>query len=111
MQSKQELSESGQDIRPQKEQHFNMECEININCCSLSLSAVGPGRVQEDYRRKVERGVREFWYFLHSEVKKLSHVDPAALQTHSDTLLHDLGHQQRLRAHTHTHAKQNSFSQ
>ncbi|MCJ8743856.1 hypothetical protein PDJAM_G00099110 [Pangasius djambal] len=56
---------------------------------------VGPGRVQEDYRRKVERGVREFWYFLRSEVKKLSHVDPAALQTHTDTLLHDLGHQQR----------------
>lgn len=51
--------------------------------------------MQEDYRRKVERGVREFWYFLRSEVKKLSHVDPAALQTHTDTLLHDLGHQQR----------------
>lgn len=57
--------------------------------------------MQEDYRRKVERGVREFWYFLRSEVKKLSHVDPAELQKHTDTLLHDLGHQERYSTRTH----------
>uniref|UniRef100_A0AAR2JKC5 Alpha-(1,6)-fucosyltransferase n=1 Tax=Pygocentrus nattereri TaxID=42514 RepID=A0AAR2JKC5_PYGNA len=55
----------------------------------------GPGREQEEYRRKVEKGVRELWYFVRSEVKKLSHVDPAVLQKHTDTLLQDLGHQQR----------------
>ncbi|KAL7871428.1 hypothetical protein SRHO_G00064110 [Serrasalmus rhombeus] len=55
----------------------------------------GPGREEEEYRRKVEKGVRELWYFVRSEVKKLSHVDPAVLQKHTDTLLQDLGHQQR----------------
>ncbi|XP_026872015.2 alpha-(1,6)-fucosyltransferase [Electrophorus electricus] len=55
----------------------------------------GPGREQELYRRKVENGVRELWYFVRSEVKKLSHVDPATQQKRTAMLLQDLGHQER----------------
>ncbi|KAA0708229.1 Alpha-(1,6)-fucosyltransferase [Triplophysa tibetana] len=56
---------------------------------------VGPGRDQEELRRKVENGVRELWYFIRSEIQKMSHVTPAGRQTHGDVLLQDLGHQQR----------------
>jgi len=56
----------------------------------------GPGKDQEELRRKVENGVRELWYFVRSEVKKVGLVETGALQKHVDTLLQDLGHQQRL---------------
>ncbi|XP_051954497.1 alpha-(1,6)-fucosyltransferase [Xyrauchen texanus] len=60
------------------------------------LSAeVGPGRDQEELRRKVENGVRELWYFIRSEIQKLSHVNPTERQKQTDMLLQDLGHQQR----------------
>ncbi|XP_052009724.1 alpha-(1,6)-fucosyltransferase-like [Xyrauchen texanus] len=60
-----------------------------------SLPADGPGKDQEELRRKVENGVRELWYFVRSEVKKLALVETGALQKHVDTLQQDLGHQQR----------------
>uniref|UniRef100_A0A671Q8T0 Alpha-(1,6)-fucosyltransferase n=1 Tax=Sinocyclocheilus anshuiensis TaxID=1608454 RepID=A0A671Q8T0_9TELE len=60
-----------------------------------SLPADGPGKDQEELRRKVENGVRELWYFVRSELKKLALVDTGALQKHVDTLLQDLRHQQR----------------
>ncbi|XP_016140525.1 alpha-(1,6)-fucosyltransferase-like [Sinocyclocheilus grahami] len=60
-----------------------------------SLPADGPGKDQEELRRKVENGVRELWYFVRSELKKLALVETGALQKHVDTLLQDLGHQQR----------------
>ncbi|XP_077075648.1 alpha-(1,6)-fucosyltransferase [Siphateles boraxobius] len=56
---------------------------------------VGPGRGQEELRRKVENGVKELWYFIRSEIQKLSHINPTDRQKHTDTLLQDLGHQQR----------------
>ncbi|XP_073789892.1 alpha-(1,6)-fucosyltransferase isoform X4 [Danio rerio] len=59
------------------------------------LSGEGPGREQEELRRKVENGVRELWYFIHSEIQKLSHVNPTDRQKQTDALLQDLGHQQR----------------
>ncbi|XP_052001997.1 alpha-(1,6)-fucosyltransferase-like [Xyrauchen texanus] len=60
-----------------------------------SLPADGPGKDQEELRRKVENGVRELWYFIRSEVKKLPLVETAALQKHADSLQQELGHQQR----------------
>ncbi|KAI7799328.1 alpha-(1,6)-fucosyltransferase isoform X1 [Triplophysa rosa] len=56
---------------------------------------VGPGGDQEELRRKVENGVRELWYFIRSEIQKMSHVTPAGRQKHADVLLQDLGHQHR----------------
>lgn len=70
-----------------------------MNLCLFVLSA-GPGKDQEELRRKVENGVRELWYFVRSEVKKLPQVETGALQKHVDTLLQDLGHQQRLYTYT-----------
>lgn len=57
--------------------------------------SVGPGREQEELRRKVENGVKELWYFIHSEIQKLSHVELSDRPKHTETLLQDLGHQQR----------------
>ncbi|XP_016317189.1 alpha-(1,6)-fucosyltransferase-like [Sinocyclocheilus anshuiensis] len=56
---------------------------------------VGPGREQEELRRKVENGVKELWYFIRSEIQKLSHIEPSDRLKHSGVLLQDLGHQQR----------------
>lgn len=56
---------------------------------------VGPGPTQEELRRRVENGVKEFWYFVRSEVKKLANVEPSERQKYADTLLQDLGHQER----------------
>lgn len=56
---------------------------------------VGPGPTQEELRRRVENGVKEFWYFVRSEVKKLGKVDPSERQKYAETLLEDLGHQER----------------
>ena len=44
----------------------------------------------------MENGVKEIWYFVRSEVKKLAHVEAGERQQYTDTLLQDLGHQQRL---------------
>lgn len=59
------------------------------------LCPVGPGPTQEELRRRVENGVKEFWYFVRSEVKKLVKVDPNERQKYAETLLEDLGHQER----------------
>lgn len=59
------------------------------------LVLVGPGPTQEELRRRVENGVKEFWYFVRSEVKKLANVEPSERQKYADTLLQDLGHQER----------------
>ncbi|KAI1897818.1 hypothetical protein AGOR_G00087180 [Albula goreensis] len=55
----------------------------------------GPGKNQEVLRRKIENGVKELWYLVRSEVKKLGQMEAGDLQRHTDTLLQDLGHQQR----------------
>lgn len=76
-------------------------------CCFLlpppptpPIHAAGPGPTQEELRRKVENGVKEFWYFVRSEVKKLASVDPSERQKYTDTLLQDLGHQERCACHS-----------
>ncbi|XP_066550555.1 alpha-(1,6)-fucosyltransferase isoform X2 [Amia ocellicauda] len=55
----------------------------------------GPGKNHEMLRRKIENGVKELWYFVRSELKKLTHMEAGDLQKHTDGLLEDLGHQQR----------------
>lgn len=60
-----------------------------------SLPADGPGKDHEELRRKVENGVRELWYFVRNEVKKLPLMETGAMHKHVDTLMQDLGHQQR----------------
>lgn len=62
---------------------------------SFPSSPPGPGPTQEELRRRVENGVKEFWYFVRSEVKKLASVEPGERQKYADTLLQDLGHQER----------------
>uniref|UniRef100_A0A4W5QND3 GT23 domain-containing protein n=1 Tax=Hucho hucho TaxID=62062 RepID=A0A4W5QND3_9TELE len=59
------------------------------------LTGDGPGPTQEELRRRVENGVRELWYFVRSEVKKLGHVEAEERSRQADTLIQDLGHQQR----------------
>ncbi|XP_058470157.1 alpha-(1,6)-fucosyltransferase [Solea solea] len=59
------------------------------------LTGDGPGPTQEELRRRVENGVKEFWYFVRSEVKKLASVEAGERQKYADTLLQDLGHQER----------------
>uniref|UniRef100_A0A3Q3X5C2 Alpha-(1,6)-fucosyltransferase n=1 Tax=Mola mola TaxID=94237 RepID=A0A3Q3X5C2_MOLML len=54
----------------------------------------GDGK-HEELRRRVENGVKEFWYFVRSEVKKLANVEPGEGQKYADALLQDLGHQER----------------
>lgn len=71
----------------------------------MRVLPAGPGKDQEELRRKVENGVRELWYFVRSEVKKLPQVETGAQQKHVDTLLQDLGHQQRLYTYTYTHQR------
>lgn len=66
-----------------------------LSLAVLSYPAAGPGPTQEELRRRVENGVKEFWYFVRSEVKKLANVDPSERQKYTDTLLQDLGHQER----------------
>ncbi|XP_076833935.1 alpha-(1,6)-fucosyltransferase [Brachyhypopomus gauderio] len=79
-------------LRSLEEQLVKAKEQINSY---RSLPADGPGRNQEELRRKTENGVRELWYFVRSEVKKLGHVETGDLQKHIDILLQDLGHQQR----------------
>ncbi|KAJ8270052.1 hypothetical protein GJAV_G00109820 [Gymnothorax javanicus] len=55
----------------------------------------GPGMDREVLRRKIENGVKELWYLVRSEVKKLGQLEAGDLQKHIDSLLQDLGHQQR----------------
>ena len=51
--------------------------------------------MQEELRRRVENGVKELWYFVRSEVKKLSLMEASEKQKYADALLQDLGHQER----------------
>ncbi|XP_072425246.1 alpha-(1,6)-fucosyltransferase isoform X2 [Chiloscyllium punctatum] len=55
----------------------------------------GPGREHEELRRKIENGVKELWFFVQSEVKKVKHLQGEEAQKHADALLENLGHQQR----------------
>lgn len=48
----------------------------------------------------IENGVRELWYFVHSEVKKLGHIETGELQKHINMLLQDLGQRQRCLSNT-----------
>lgn len=50
----------------------------------------------------IENGVRELWYFVRSEVKKLGHIEAGELQKHISILLQDLGHHQRCLSNTYT---------
>uniref|UniRef100_A0A8C6NI20 Alpha-(1,6)-fucosyltransferase n=2 Tax=Nothobranchius furzeri TaxID=105023 RepID=A0A8C6NI20_NOTFU len=61
------------------------------------LTGDGKYHIHERFglRRKAENGVKEFWYFVRSEVKKLSNVEASERQKYADTLLQDLGHQER----------------
>lgn len=72
-------------------------CIFVTFCCELLslVPAAGPGPTQEELRRRVENGVKEFWYFVRSEVKKLANVEPSERQKYADALLQDLGHQER----------------
>lgn len=81
---------------------LQMSCQLRIFvmfCCEplfLTLPpAAGPGPTQEELRRRVENGVKEFWYFVRSEVKKLANAEISERQKYADTLLQDLGHQER----------------
>ena len=75
------------------------ECRCYVLLWALLLYPpslpAGPGPNQEELRRRVENGVKEFWYFVRSEVKKLATVEPSERQKYADTLLQDLGHQER----------------
>uniref|UniRef100_A0A3B4A904 Alpha-(1,6)-fucosyltransferase n=2 Tax=Periophthalmus magnuspinnatus TaxID=409849 RepID=A0A3B4A904_9GOBI len=59
------------------------------------LTGDGPGPTQEELRRRVENGVKEFWYFVRSEVKKLANTEESERPKYAEVLLQDLGHQQR----------------
>lgn len=50
----------------------------------------------------IENGVRELWYFVRSEVKKLGHIETGELQKHINMMLQDLGHHQRCLSNTYT---------
>ena len=39
--------------------------------------------------------MKELWYLMRSEIMKLAHVESGDLQKRADTLLQDLGDQQR----------------
>jgi len=43
----------------------------------------------------VENGVKEFWYFVRSEVKKLANAELSERLKYADALLQHLGHQER----------------
>eukprot|EP00061_Rhincodon_typus_P015965 g43928.t1 len=54
----------------------------------------GPGKEHEELRRKIENGVKELWFFVQSEIKKVKHLQGEEAQRHADALLENLGHQQ-----------------
>ncbi|XP_078089518.1 alpha-(1,6)-fucosyltransferase isoform X2 [Mustelus asterias] len=55
----------------------------------------GPGKEHEELRRKIENGVKELWFFVQSEIKKVKHLEGEEAQRQADSLLENLGHQQR----------------
>uniref|UniRef100_A0A098LYK6 Alpha-(1,6)-fucosyltransferase n=2 Tax=Colubroidea TaxID=34989 RepID=A0A098LYK6_9SAUR len=56
---------------------------------------VGFGKDHEILRRRIENGVKEFWFFLQSELKKLKNLEGNELHKHIDELLSDLGDHER----------------
>ncbi|XP_078089508.1 alpha-(1,6)-fucosyltransferase isoform X1 [Mustelus asterias] len=58
-------------------------------------SHAGPGKEHEELRRKIENGVKELWFFVQSEIKKVKHLEGEEAQRQADSLLENLGHQQR----------------
>uniref|UniRef100_A0A4W5P6M4 Alpha-(1,6)-fucosyltransferase n=1 Tax=Hucho hucho TaxID=62062 RepID=A0A4W5P6M4_9TELE len=67
----------------------------HLVCLTEMITRASPGPTQEELRRRVENGVRELWYFVRSEVKNLGHVEAGERPRQANTLLQDLGHQQR----------------
>ncbi|MGH0150056.1 UNVERIFIED_CONTAM: hypothetical protein FKN15_045569 [Acipenser sinensis] len=55
----------------------------------------GPGKNQEILQRRISNGVKELWYFIRSELKKVTQMEGSDLQKYTAGLLEDLGHQQR----------------
>lgn len=53
------------------------------------------GKDHEILRRRIENGVKEFWFFLQSELKKLKNLEGNELHKHTDELLSDLGNHER----------------
>lgn len=69
----------------------SLSLSLFLSPCNLA----GPGPTQEELRRRVDNGVKEFWYFVRSEVKKLANGELSERLKYADTLLQDLGHQER----------------
>ncbi|CAM9841230.1 alpha-(1,6)-fucosyltransferase [Lampetra fluviatilis] len=55
----------------------------------------GPGTDHELLRRKVENGIKEFWFFVRSELKKMQHDAGDHPKEKITMMLQDMGHQQR----------------
>ncbi|XP_007886281.2 alpha-(1,6)-fucosyltransferase [Callorhinchus milii] len=55
----------------------------------------GPGKQHEELRRKIENGVKELWFFIQNEVKKLKHLEVEEAQLRADALLENFGHHER----------------
>ncbi|XP_060684839.1 alpha-(1,6)-fucosyltransferase isoform X1 [Hemiscyllium ocellatum] len=80
-------------VRELEEQLIKAKEQIEI--CKKQPGNAGPGREHEELRRKIENGVKELWFFVQSEVKKVKHLQGEEAQKHADALLENLGHQQR----------------
>ncbi|XP_069773480.1 alpha-(1,6)-fucosyltransferase isoform X2 [Narcine bancroftii] len=55
----------------------------------------GPGKEHEELRRKIENGLKELWFFVQSEVKRVKKLEGEEAQRQADALLENLGDQQR----------------
>ncbi|XP_072122491.1 alpha-(1,6)-fucosyltransferase isoform X2 [Mobula birostris] len=55
----------------------------------------GPGKKHEELRRKIENGLKELWFFVQSEVKKVKKLEGDEAQKQADVLLENLGDQHR----------------
>lgn len=55
----------------------------------------GPGKEHEELRRKIENGVKELWFFVQSEVTKVKKLEGDEAERQADSLLENLGDQQR----------------
>ncbi|XP_072896289.1 alpha-(1,6)-fucosyltransferase isoform X1 [Hemitrygon akajei] len=55
----------------------------------------GPGKEHEELRRKIENGLKELWFFVQSEVKKVKKLEGDEAQKQADVLLENLGDQHR----------------
>ncbi|KAG7258564.1 hypothetical protein CRUP_037427, partial [Coryphaenoides rupestris] len=93
--SSRELSKILAKLERLKQQNEDLRRMAESLSFSQRLVGDGPGATQEELRRRVENGVKELWYFVRSEVKKLSLMEAAERQKYAESLLQDLGHQER----------------